>query len=70
MISSVGDYSEYTPSEIKRSITGNGRASKGQVAFMVKRILNIKGEVKPFDITDAMAVAITHSQRLGVKIKH
>jgi len=30
---------------------------------MVKRILGIKGEIKPLDITDAMAIAITHAQR-------
>jgi crossover junction endodeoxyribonuclease RuvC len=31
---------------------------------MVKRILGIKGEIKPLDITDAMAIAICHSQRI------
>jgi len=64
VILSIGDYSEYSPLEVKRAITGNGRATKEQVSFMVKRILNIRGDIKPFDITDAMAVAITHFQRL------
>ncbi len=50
----IGDYSEYSPLEIKKSITGSGKASKEQVSFMVKKILNIKGEIKPFDITDAI----------------
>ncbi len=61
---SVGDYSEYTPLQVKKAITGNGKATKEQVAFMVKRLLNIKKEIKPLDITDAMAVAITHAQRV------
>ena len=59
-----GNFSEYTPLQVKRAVTGNGKASKSQVAFMVKRILGIKGEIKPLDITDAIAVAITHSQRV------
>jgi crossover junction endodeoxyribonuclease RuvC len=65
IVQTLGDYSEYTPLEVKQSITGNGKSTKEQVAFMVKRILNIRGEIKPLDITDAMAVAITHIQRIG-----
>ncbi|MBU1667226.1 crossover junction endodeoxyribonuclease RuvC [bacterium] len=61
---SVGNYEEYTPLQVKKSITGNGKATKEQVAFMVKRLLNIKKEIRPYDITDAMAVAITHAQRV------
>ncbi len=59
-----GDYHEYTPLQVKKAITGNGKANKEQVAFMVKRILKIKKEIKPLDITDAMAIAITHAQRV------
>jgi len=61
---SIGDYAEYTPLQVKKAITGNGKATKEQVAFMVKRLLNIKREIKPYDITDAMAIAITHAQRV------
>jgi crossover junction endodeoxyribonuclease RuvC len=61
---SVGNYAEYTPLQVKKAITGNGKATKEQVAFMVKRLLNLKREIKPYDITDAMAVAITHAQRV------
>jgi crossover junction endodeoxyribonuclease RuvC len=64
---SVGNYEEYTPLQVKKAITGNGKASKEQVAFMVKRLLNIKREIKPLDITDAMAIAITHAQRLKLE---
>ena len=56
--------SEYSPLEIKKALTGNGKSTKEQVNFMVKIILNLKTEIKPFDISDALAVAITHSQRL------
>jgi crossover junction endodeoxyribonuclease RuvC len=66
---SVGNYEEYTPLQVKKAITGNGKATKEQVAFMVKRLLSIKKEIKPFDITDAMAVAITHAQRLRLERK-
>lgn len=61
---SVGNYEEYTPLQVKKSITGNGKATKEQVSFMVRRLLNIKKEIKPYDITDAMAIAITHAQRV------
>ena len=64
ILQEYGSFSEYTPLQVKKSVTGNGKASKEQVAFMVKRLLNIKKEIKPLDITDAIAVAITHSQRL------
>lgn len=64
LIQQFGQFSEYTALQVKQALTGNGKATKEQVAFMVKKILNIKKEIKPLDITDAMAVAITHSQRV------
>jgi len=63
----VGDYAEYTPLQVKKAITGNGKATKEQVAFMVKRLLKIKKEIKPLDISDAMAIAITHAQRVKIR---
>ena len=63
----LGNFSEYTPLQVKKAVTGNGKATKEQVAFMVKRLLGIKKEIKPLDITDAIAVAITHSQRTKFK---
>lgn len=59
-----GNFSEYTPLQVKQAVTGNGKATKDQVAFMVKRLLNIKKEIKPLDITDAIAIALAHAQRL------
>jgi len=64
IIQEFGNFAEYTPLQVKRAVTGNGKAAKEQVAFMVKTLLGIKQEIKPLDITDAIAVAITHAQRL------
>jgi len=45
-------------SRVKKSVTGNGRASKKQVNGMVCRIFGIRGELKPVDVSDAIAVAL------------
>jgi crossover junction endodeoxyribonuclease RuvC len=64
LLQDFGNFSEYTPLQVKQAVTGNGKATKEQVAFMVKRLLNLKQEIKPFDVTDAIAVGLTHCQRL------
>lgn len=69
LLQQFGQFSEYTALQVKQALTGNGKASKEQVAFMAKRLLNIKKEIKPLDITDAIAVAITHSQRIRFNTK-
>ena len=53
---------EYTPMQIKQALTGQGRAEKKQVQFMVKSILGLKEIPKPDDAADALAVALTHAQ--------
>lgn len=53
---------EYTPLQIKQALTGNGRADKKQVQFMVKNILGLREVPKPDDTADAIAVALCHSQ--------
>jgi crossover junction endodeoxyribonuclease RuvC len=53
---------EYSPREIKLSVTGSGAASKEQVGFMVRRLLGLKGAL-PADAADALAAAICHLQR-------
>ncbi len=63
----IGTFSEYTPLQVKKAVTGNGKSTKEQVAFMVKKILGIKQEIKPPDITDAIAIALTHFQRISYK---
>jgi crossover junction endodeoxyribonuclease RuvC len=51
---------EYFPKKIKKSITGNGNASKEQVAGMLENILHTKFSEKYFDATDALAAAVCH----------
>jgi len=51
---------EYAPKKIKQSVTGNGNASKEQVAEMIKTLLTFKESPKLLDATDALAVAICH----------
>jgi crossover junction endodeoxyribonuclease RuvC len=67
ILQEIGYFYEYTPLQVKKALTGNGKAAKEQVAFMVKRLLKIKREIKPLDITDAMAIAITHTQRIKLR---
>lgn len=65
-----GEFAEYTPLQIKKAVTGKGKATKEQVAFMVKRLLGIQKDIKLLDITDAIAVALTHSANLRFKSRH
>ena len=48
----------HTPSEVKAAVTGQGRADKQQVAFMVRRLLGTPALAGPPDATDALALAI------------
>lgn len=64
ILQNFGNFAEYTPLQVKQAVTGNGKATKEQVSFMVKRLLGIKKEIKPLDITDAIAIALTHTQRI------
>ncbi len=56
---------EYAPKKIKQSVTGNGNASKEQVAYMLKELLKFEELPKLLDATDALAVAITHHYQKG-----
>ena len=51
---------DYEPTLVKKSLVGVGRAEKEQVAFMVKRILNVPQASWALDASDALAVAICH----------
>lgn len=51
---------EYEPKKVKMAITGNGNASKEQVAKMLKQLLNFKEIPKNLDSTDGLAVALCH----------
>lgn len=54
---------EYAPAEIKKAVTGNGRADKIQVQKMVQHILSLKEPPKPYDAADALAIALCHIYR-------
>lgn len=54
------DIFEYTPLQVKQSITGYGRAEKHQVMEMVKNLLQLNSVPKPDDTADALALAICH----------
>ena len=51
---------EYSPKKIKMAITGNGNASKEQVAKMLQKLLKIKTLPKNLDATDGIAAAVCH----------
>ena len=55
---------EYSPREIKKSVVGNGNASKEQVKYMICQILKLKSFEKSLDVSDAVAVALCHYNKL------
>ena len=57
---------EYTPLQIKQTLTGYGRADKKQIQEMVRIHLNLKTVPKPDDCADALAAAITHDMMTRV----
>lgn len=59
------DIIEYSPKKIKQSITGNGNASKEQVAAMLKNMLKFKITEHYLDATDALGAAMTHFHQLS-----
>jgi crossover junction endodeoxyribonuclease RuvC len=59
-IKGCGNLFEYTPLQIKQALTGNGRAEKQQIQYMVRVILGLKEIPKPDDAADALAAAICH----------
>ncbi len=52
---------EYTPLQIKSTVTGNGMATKQQIQYMVRSLLRLKETPKPDDAADALAAAICHA---------
>lgn len=56
---------EYSPKKIKMAITGNGNASKEQVAKMLQSVLTLKELPKNLDATDGLAAAVCHFYNQG-----
>jgi crossover junction endodeoxyribonuclease RuvC len=57
---------EYTPNQIKMTITGYGGAEKKQMQLMVQSLLRLKAIPRPDDAADALAVALCHGQVAGM----
>ncbi len=53
---------EYTPSQVKQSVVGYGKAEKRQVMDMVRRLLKLRAVPRPDDAADALALAICHAR--------
>lgn len=59
---------EYAPTDVKKSVVGNGAASKEQVQYMVKRILKLDRALSP-DEADALAVGLCHLQKASSAVR-
>ena len=51
---------EYSPSQIKKAVTGSGRANKEDIAFMIKKLFSLKEVIAQDDACDAVAIAFCH----------
>lgn len=58
---------EYTPREVKLTVTGTGAADKDQVQHMVKALLGVTGRLGA-DASDALAIALCHAQHRGLAL--
>jgi crossover junction endodeoxyribonuclease RuvC len=56
------EVAEYTPSEVKLSVTGDGAAEKARVQTMIARLLGLREIPRPADAADALGLAVTHLQ--------
>jgi crossover junction endodeoxyribonuclease RuvC len=55
---------EYTPQEVKQGVTGSGTADKKAVQRMLVHVLKLDAPITEDNVADAIAVALTHSQRV------
>ena len=62
--------SEYTPSQVKRSVTGYGKADKHQVMDMTRRLLHLKAIPRPDDAADALGLALCHARSMTSRLPH
>lgn len=54
------EIAEFSPATVKKSVVGTGAAKKGQVGFMVQRLLNLQTAPEPDDAADGVAIALTY----------
>lgn len=60
---------EYTPLQVKTTVTGYGKAKKPQVMEMTRRLLKLDEVPKPDDTADALAIALCHTQAAGSQLR-
>lgn len=58
----------FAPATVKLQVTGHGQAAKGQIAFMVARMLALSGDGEAGDAADALAVALCHAHLHGLPV--
>jgi len=54
------EVAEYTPLQVKQAVTGQGRATKEQVGYMVRMLLGLREVPRPDDVADALAIGLCH----------
>ena len=64
ILQKFGNFAEYTPLQSKTSSNRKWKSYKRTSCFYGKKTFKLKKEIKPLDITDAIAIALTHAQRL------
>lgn len=57
------EIAEYTPQEVKISVTGNGRGDKRAIQQMLPHLVSLDAPIKQDNVADAVAIALTHAQR-------
>ena len=60
----------YTPSQVKRAVTGTGSAPKAQIGYMVRVLLHLEAVPTPADTADALAVALCHLHHASATASH
>jgi len=61
------EVAEYTPNEVKQTVSGYGGADKAQVQFMIAKLLGLAEIPKPADAADALGLALTHIQARKIR---
>ncbi|SMF79351.1 crossover junction endodeoxyribonuclease RuvC [Pseudobacteriovorax antillogorgiicola] len=57
---------ESTPTEVKKTVTGNGHASKEDISLSLKCLIGFDRGGLPFDVTDAVAIALSYGMKVGI----
>jgi crossover junction endodeoxyribonuclease RuvC len=63
------DIASYSPKEVKKSVVGNGNATKQQVKYMVQKSLQLSKEPPSEDAADGLALALCHYNKIRFELK-